>query len=540
MPRWVSADWRSPGAGLANALRPHLLRGDEFTMLYNVWLRSGNIVKRGGSVTQGSQPDAAVHRWMAHGYDTAGSSIRNRLRFVNGKFQWLNSTTWTDIVSGTGFTATTYPVSVQYQDKVFVVDAVNTPQQITIAATPTIANWTTMPSGINPSWVVLHNNRLYIGNDTSTPHQVWMCDPGTPATFQATEFYAVPDNQNGNFPKIAVNCGKGFLLLCQDYLCYLTGDGPNSHRIWQHPRGAACVGWRTAVDMGDFGVIYLTERGLFASDGTSPQEPIDPYGKINWGDINLTTETDNWAVRYGDIYILFYRSKGDPGPSPTTTVGTVYFRSSTFYNTMSFVTRVTTASNTTATHYIAYDCRKKQFIGMGSGAYSCGAWEQYRSGDTQDLWVGSATTNGKTYKWDQPGTWQDDSVSYPCIIKTGSVAQDPFAQYTVDKVQVKASTIKSVADAAEVNVYFNGDCDETKIAWQKTINLGEMNTLGDDASAYEPVTELADQVVKNVRPDVQGAPKKGLDPQVEVRHTGSTEFEVRGISAVTNKARGEE
>jgi len=533
MPRWIGADYRSPGAGLANALRPHLLRADEFSMLKNMWLRAGNLVKRGGAVQQGDAPDAAVVRWLFNAYDTAGSAIVNRLRFCNGKIQYLTGGAWTNLV--TGLTATTYPTAVQYQDKVWICDATMSPRRVTIASPPTITTWSGLPSGINPALVVLQNNRLYFCNDTSTPQYVYMCDPGTPETTQVTEFYQIPDMQAGNFPKAMVNCLNGILFLCQDYLVYMTGDGPLSHRLWHRPRGAACVAWRTAVDMGDFGAIYLTERGLYMTDGTSPSEPLDPYGKINWSDVNLTTETDTWAVRYGDIYLLWYRSKGDTTGAATQTA---YGRFSTLYAARSNYTKATSASQTS--HYIAYDCRLKQFVGMGTGNYSCGAWEQYRSGDTQDLWLGQATTGGEVHKWDQAGTWQDDGVSYECIAKTGAVSPDPFQLYTVDKIQLKTSVVKSAACAAEIRVYFNGETDETRVAWKKDVNIGSVNTVGEDGSNLEPVVDLDDQVVKNVRPAFDDGSKKGLDPQIEIRHTGSTEFEIRGISVNVTPTRGDE
>lgn len=532
MPRFVSADYRAPGAGLANALRPHLVRPDEFSSIQNMWLRSGNLVKRGGSVQQGDAPDAAVQRWMGLAYDTAGSSIRNRLRYINGKIQYLSGASWTNLV--TGLTATTYPVAVQYKDTIYWCDGTSTPQAITIASPPTIANWTTMPSGINPGWVVLHENRLYIGNDTSDPQQVWMCDPGTPATFQATEFYQVPDNQNGNFPKIAVNCGKGFLMLCQDFMVYLTGNGPLSHRLWHYPRGAACIAWRSAVDMGDFGVVYLTERGLFVTDGTSPPEPLDRSGKNNWGDINLTTETDTHGVRYGDVYVLFYRSKGDTAAAATQTARG---RFSTVVAANSRYSQASSAAQTS--HWIAYDCRLHQFVGMGTGAYSCAAWEQYRSGDTQDLWVGSATTNGETYKWDQAGTWQDDGAPIECIVKTGAVAPDTFQLYTVDEVQVKCQSVKSGECGLEVRVYFDGLSRESEAAWKKDVSIGSEGPQGADNSSLEPMRNLSGSVVRNVLPDMEDAHLKGTDPQVEIRQVSNTEFEFNGLSVKTTPAREE-
>lgn len=531
MPRYIADDWRAPGAGLANALRPHLVRMDEFSSIQNMWLRSGNLVKRGGAVQQGDAPDAAVVRWQFNAYDTAGSSIRNRLRFCNGKIQYLDGSSWMNLA--TGLTATTYPSAVQWKDAVYWCDGVNTPRVITIASPPTIANWTTMPSGINPSLVVLHENRLYITNDTSTPQQLWMCDFGTPSTFVSTEFYQVPDNQNGNFPKAMVNCGKGFLMLCQDFLCYLTGTGPLSHRIWQYPRGAACIAWRSAADMGDFGVVYLTERDLFVTDGTSPPENLT-NGKVNFGDVNLTSETDTHAVRYGDIYILFYRSKGDTMSAATQTARG---RFSAVYAARNRVTMATGGSTTS--HYIAYDVRNRQVVGAGTGAYASAAWEQYRSGDTQDLWVGSATTSGESYKWDQAGTWQDDGVDYECIVKTGSVAPDAFQLYSVDKIQLKCQSVKSGHCVAEVRVYFDGLAAENDVAWKADARIGSEGPQGDDIS-LEPMRNLSGMVVRNIRPDTTAAQQKGVDPQVEIRVVTATEFELDGISVYTTAQRGEE
>lgn len=521
--RWRIEDFRAPGCGLANGLKQHLLQPNQFTELSNLVLRNGVLMKRGGTVQQGDAPDAAVVRWIYNAYDTVGGSVINRLRFCNGKIQYLTGGAWTNLA--TGLTATTYPNAVSYKDAVYWVDGTNTPRVITIGSPPTIANWTTLPSGINPRWVVLHQNRLYYGGDITTPTYVYMTAPGDPTTTGTTDFYQVPDNQRGFYPAAAVNVGDGIGLFAQDYLCYLTGTGPLSHRIYQLPKGAAALYPRTVVDMGGF-AIFMTERGPFIWDGHTVAEPLDPYGDINWGDINFTTNTDTHAVRYGDYYILFYRSKGNVTTAAT---GTAFTRFSTIAAAATRLSTVASASAPSQTsNYIIYDTRLKQW-GGGTGNISCAHWEEALYGDTQDLWVGDSTTGGKVGKWDQAGTYTDYTVPYETRLRTAP-AGDAFRRCSIDRILLMSQVQQTNTGKCQIAVWSNGSVKEPP-TWRESVDLTPMGTQGGVPNRYGEEDQQEDVIVRQAVSPYKGTGKAGFQPQIEITEASDQPFVIRGIEA---------
>src|SRR6185503_1281903 len=308
---FIDDSFSRPNSGLVNGWRPSKLGPGEFSFMQNVKPYCDNIVTRGGTVAQGSSLGSATVTFMYHAYGTDASvALVVRLAVCGTKLRYrIGTGAWTDLK--TGLTAGTYWVACTYKGHVYMVDGVNTPQDVTIANPPTVTDYVTLPTGINPTWILLHLNKLKYAGDLTTPNYYYQTEFGTPGTTLTTSFYLQPDDQNGNYPKVGVPCFRNILLLCQDYLVLHTGAGPNTDQFYPMPRGAANTARRTAIDMGEFGVFLLTERGVASSDGRSV-EPIDPFGRINWGDIDLTTEDSCWAFRAApDVYRLYFKSKGD-------------------------------------------------------------------------------------------------------------------------------------------------------------------------------------------------------------------------------------
>jgi hypothetical protein len=480
MPVVQSFNFTRPGSGTKDGLQSHLLGPDDFSFLASVKPMSGVYAKIGGTVQQGDAPDAAPVRWLWHGYgNNASTAVINRLRTCNGKIQYLTGGAWTSLA--TGLSTSLYPTSFAYKGDVFWMNGTDTPRRITIGSTPTIASWTTMPTGINPRWGILHKNRVYIGADLSDPQQVWMCDPGTPHTFQTTEFYQVPDDQNGNYPKMAVAFNDGIGLFCQDFLVALTGTGASSHRFYSMPRGAACVAWRTVVDMGEFGAFFLSEHGVYAWDLHSPPVPLDPYEHVNTRDIDYTTEENAWACRYGDYYLLGFKSKGDlatssAGASAILLSSTGYTRLGSYISPRNRVTRTAFSSSGNCDHYYLYDARRKIWTGPHTGSFLCGAWEQYRYGDTQDLWLGDATTGGTVVKFDQQSSATDNGVDRPVVIRTGAFG-NPFRKIRILRVRFIWSAALSAGASIRVAIFQDGRESEPPVA-QASFSLQRIGEEG--------------------------------------------------------------
>lgn len=524
---YTANNFSKPGGGIVNGLRPHLVQQDEMAFSLNMRLASGNWVKRGGTVAQGSAAAAAKVTWLFHAYDTTGGSLVVRMAMISTVLYYrIGSGAWTSFK--TGLTAGTYPSAVAYQDKVYWTNGVDTPQVITIANPPVASNWTTLPTGIIPSWVVLQKNRIYYGGDTSTPNLVYFTDFGTPATTQTTNFYQVPDDQNGNYPKAACNIGDGIGLFCQDFLVYLTGVGPLTHQLFHMPRGSACVARRSVVDMGEFGAYFLTERGIFSWDGNSPPIPVDPFGRINWSDIDMTTEDNIWAMRVGDEYRIYYKSKGDT--SATTASAADVLASSTARTRMTILywalTRITAVPFTTSGtigYYLAYDCRLKQWS-LHTGNHLCGAWTQYRYGDTQDPWVGSAAADGLVFMADQISAFTDNAVSIVCYLKTGSLVWNERAKVT--RVKAQFGVVRSGDAKVRICVWQNGlQGEPDPPAAEATASLALTSAPG-GADTYNMPGNWLDFVP--VDEDLAYTGEVGYDPQLEYTFVANTAFEFRG------------
>lgn len=522
-------DLSRPGALLVSGRRGPLLAPDQFSEFFNMWQRHGAAVKRGGAVIQGAALATASVRWLCHAYnaDTA-SPLVVRMALCGTVLRYkITSGSWTDFA--TGLTAGTYPVSATYKDQVWWCDGTNTPLKISIANPPVDSSWGGLPSGINPQWVVLHKNRLYYGGDKSTPTYVYMTNPGTPETTTTTDSYQIPDDQRGFYPRIAVAMGEGVGMFAQDYKVYMTGTGPLSHRMYHFEKAAAAIYWRTVVSMGDGRAIYMTENGPYIWDGHTTAEPLDPNGEQNWGDIDFTTNETTWAIRYGDYYILAYKSKGD---TTTAATGTAFQRFSTVYAANTRLTKAATAPAVTS-HCFAYNIVTKQWS-QHDFPYACGAWEEALHGDTQDLWVGAAATTGdyagRVCKWDQVSQFTDDSraTHYDCIIKTGALG-DSFMRNRIDRVKVKAR-VSGLAEAKmRIAVYQDGRIHEPPV-WEDSVSLARTDAQGGDATKYNPVQHREGPVVKIAKPKKLGC-EAGYETQVEFRYSGSDSFEFNGYEA---------
>lgn len=501
-----------------------LCQPDDFTYLANVKHHAGKLVARGGTVIQGSAPASAKVTWLFAAYGTnASTALAVWMAMVDTVLYYkIGAGAWTSFK--TGLTAGTYPVAVQYQGHVYWCDGVNTPLDITIANPPTAATWATLPSGINPAWVVLHKNRLIYGNDLTTPQYVYFTDFGTPTSTQTTSFYFQPDDQNGNFAKIAVNCQNRVALFCQDYLVAKSGTGPNTDNFFQFPRGAACTAWRSVVDMGEFGVLYLSSNGVMSFDGNTPPEPVDQNGGVNVADIDLTTEALTWAMRVGDEYRLYFKSKGDVRTSAATAAqimssSSAITRVNAVYNTPNILTRaafVVPSATATTAYYYSFDCRKKLWTGPHNGQHLCGCWTKYMYGDTQDPLVGSSLADGVICLADQQSAFTDNGAPYDCIIRTGAIG-DPYRKTKITRVRTKWDIGSQPASKVRCAVWEEGRSIEPPQAAY-------------DLSLYRKKDgkDLEDLVQHNFTPSYRSV--AGREPQIEYRFTPSEGIGFRGHS----------
>lgn len=515
--RWTTQNFRRPGGPLVSGDHAAILESDEFQTTENTWPEHGKLNKRGGTVQQGDAPDAANVKWLMRVYGADSSAaLALTYRFCNGKLQYLTGGAWTNFA--TGLTATTYPVAVSYKNIIWWVDGVNTPTQITIADPPVDSNWTTLPSGINPQWVVLHKNRLYYGGDRSTPTYVYMTNPGDPTTTGATDFYQVPDDQRGFFPRIAVDMGDGIGFFAQDYKCFMTGTGPLSHRIYQFEKAQAALYWRTVVSMGDCRAIYLTEVGPFIWDGHSTAVPLDPHGRQNWGDMDLTTNETTHAVRYGDWWVCWYKKKGSTIAAATGTARQRFSIVTSSLNRYDIYSSSGTpgGGSSQSSSYIAYNVRTGQWtqgeMGNGVGVL-CACWEESLYGDTQDLWVGDATTGGKVGKFDQVGTYTDFTVPYEMRVRTAGIG-DQWARTSIEAVKIKASVHKAETSACTVSVYSNGSVRDPATWGPIDVSLSADHGLdGGPYSGGDDTPE--DFVVRTIPSPYKGQKRSGYSPQIE-------------------------
>lgn len=530
MPSYEFSGIYRPEAGLVDGWKPAALREDEVAVAQNMIPRNGGWCKRGGTVLQGSAPASATVRCLIHCYGTdASAALVVRVALIGTAWYYkVGAGAWTSFK--TGYTAGTYPVFATYKGQVYVVDGVNTPFYFTIANPPVAANWTTLPSGINPTWVLLEYNRIRYGGDLTTPNYFYMTNVGDPTTTTVTDFYLQPDDQNGNYPKIAVFNNNRIGLFCQDFLVAQTGAGPFTDQFYQMPRGAANVAWRSVVDMGEFGVYFLTARGVFSWDLNGPPVPIDPFGRINWGNIDFTTEALTWAMRVGDEYRIYFKVKGDitntsESLSAILLTSTAETRVSTYYAARTALTLEPFTTSTTSGYYYSYDCRKRQFSGPHTGGHLCGAWEQYRYGDTQDPWVGSAGADGKVWKADQQSAFTDDTtIAIICLLRTGAIG--PRRKKTkVERISAEFGVVDAAAQASvEVSVYQNGkQSDVSQPVAAYSVNISRKASQGDD-NALNDLEDCEDFVISEKTPDYTS--KSLPQPQIEFKYTGQSPFSI--------------
>lgn len=530
--RWSTTNWRRPGGPLVSGDHAAILESDEFSVFQNCWPSHGKASKRGGTVQQGDAPTAATVRWMQHAYGADSSvALAVRLRLCGTKVQYLTGGAWTDIAT---ITAGTYPVSVTYKNIVWRVDGVNTPAQITIASPPVETAWTTLPSGINPQWVVLHKNRLYYGGDITTPTYVYMTNPGTPGTTTVTDFYQIPDDQRGFFPRIAIDMGDGIGFFAQDYKCFMTGTGPLSHRIYQFEKAQAALYWRTVVSMGDCRAIYLTEVGPFIWDGHSEAQPLDKMGRQNWGAMDLTVNENTHAVRYGDWWVCFYKDKGGStaaGSGTATQMFSIYDASTRTCQVT--IGGVPSPSLAQSSSYIAYNIRTGQWTQgvQGTGGILCAAWEESLYGDTQNLWVGDATTGGKCGKWDQASDFTDYTVPFEMIVKTAGIG-DPWMRTSIDSVMIKASAHKDGTSRMSVSVYSNGSVRDPATWGPESVSLSNESGLDGDPQRYAGGDDVPEDFVIRTIPSPYGEGKRsGYSPQIQINDSTPSFTAIYAIAA---------
>ena len=191
-----------------------------------------------------------------------------------------------------------------------------------------------------------------------------------------------------------------------------------------------------------------------------------------------------------------------------------------------FITRTPFIAGGTPTHYYSYDCRINIMSGPHTGAHLSGAWEQYKYGDTQDPWVGDATTGGKVWKADQQSAFTDDgTVAIDCVLRTGAIG-NRHRKTTIQRVTADFTVIDAAAESAmSVLIYQNGHADPTRFVAKMDWSIGRKSALGMDAGAMNPLVDCEDFVVK------EGIPKylkpAGYQPQVEFRYSGQGAFAVR-------------
>lgn len=525
MNRWSTQNFRRPGTPLVSGDHASILEQDEFQLTLNTWPGSGKLYKRGGTVQQGDAPDAANVKWQMRCYGANSSTaLAITMRFCNGKLQYLTGGAWTNFA--TGLTATTYPVAVSYKNEVWWCNGTDTPVRITIADPPVDSSWTTLPSGINPQWVVLHKNRLYYGGDKTTPTYVYMTNPGDPTTTTPTDFYQIPDDQRGFFPRIAVDMGDGIGFFAQDYKCFMTGTGPLSHRIYQFEKAQAALYWRTVVSMGDCRAIYLTEVGPFIWDGHSAAVPLDPHGRQNWGDMDLTTNETTHAVRYGDWWVCWYKKKGSTISAAT---GTARQRFSVNVVSLNRFNFTAPSGSSQSSSYIAYNVRTGQWthgeMANGVGVL-CACWEEALYGDTQDLWVGDATTGGKSSKFDQVGTYTDLTVPYEMVVRTAGIG-DQWARTSIESVKIKASVHKNAVSACSVSVYSNGSVRDPATWGPQDISLSADHGVDGGGGDYMP----EDFVIRTIASPYKGQSRAGYSPQIEFRDSTADFTAIYSIAA---------
>ena len=528
MPTYEAEGWVRPGCGTVDGYSPAMLREDEGSVLQNLKIMNGKLVKRGGTVIQGSAPASATVRCLILCYSTdVATALALRVALIGTAWYYkVGAGAWTSFK--TGYTAGTYPVFVAYQGKVYVVDGTNTPFYFTIANPPVPTNWTTLPSGINPAWVVLHYNRLRYGGDLTTPNYYYMTDPGDPTTTTTTNFYLQPDDQNGNYPKIAIVNNNRIGLFCQDFLVSMSGAGPYTDQFYPLPRGAANVAWRSVVDMGEFGVFFLTERGVFNWDLNGSPVPIDPFGKIDWGSIDFTTEALTWAMRVGDEYRLYFKAKGDITRTSASAAAIIasstgYTRVGGVYAARTFVSLRAFTTSTTTDSYYSYDCRLRQMTGPHTGGHLCGAWEQYRYGDTQDPWVGSAAADGKVWKADQQSAFTDDTTTaIECVYRSGAVGARRKTT-RVTRITTEFGVVDAPAESGvEVSLWQNGMQDGFAYCAVYSVGISRRPEDGGD------ILDMEDFVVNETIPQYKGG--VGKQPQLQIRYAGQSPFELRSYA----------
>lgn len=521
-----------PEAGLRSGVRGHRLRPWQAQILQNWQLQGDSLVRRRGSTQQGTvvsgmnKPITGLH----HFYSGTTSA---RLAAAGTKWFYKIGGDWTD--SGLAVTATKYTVAAQYQGYGWIVNGTDTPQRFT-PTTGAVTAWTTQAS-IIPQWVAGPYRQRLFYNDAANPHRVYYTGQGTPQTTDATSWLAVPDDQNGNFPRIGMMVGNDWIgCFGQEHAVNLSGASPLSFRTVKMPAGPGLVSWRTVVDMGGF-VILMTGDGPMIWDGYGPLIPIDPRRTVDWSDVDYTTPEHCWAVRYHNKWILFYRSKAAAAASTQTSPRMFGWMAGISSALLGLFRRVGAQSQTS--HFISYDLVTKTFDGPHTGCWLSGAQAQYRNSDRQELWLGhSGSAWGGVAITDQPDVYKDyDSsgthATYDSIFRSGSCVDDTFERHIFRGCRLQFGT--SDKGSVRARVIFNG-LDSHKDMQEEVLSLSRLG-CENPQQRVETDDDQAEGVWRRFGPD---SAKKcsGYAPQLELLCNSDVGASIDSYSMLCEAAAG--
>lgn len=521
-----------PRSGSATGMQPHLRMPDDFHELRNVVFANGVLAKRGGTALQGSAIASADVKWLFHAYNDADSLTVRMAKCGTVLYYKVGTGAWTSFK--TGLTAGTYPVAVQYQNKVYWVDGVDF-GVITIANPPVYSAWTTLASGAMPTFVLLHLNRIYYNHGGSSKSKMNFTNFGDPTTTDSGSAFRLPDDQAGNSPTIGVGLGDRMIYFCQDYVVMVTGAGPFTFNTERMPRGAAVAAWRTVVDMGGY-VLAMGPDNVYATDGTRPPTPILEPGKINFDDFDLRTNQHTWAMRAAvDEYWLFYRSKADQSQAAAPLASPARLAA---MRTMLVATRLTrtaaVSAPSTTSHCYRINRSTGQITGPHDGPWLSGAWQQFRQSDNQEPWLGSSFAGGKVAAAEQDTftdvTSSSNTANYLASVRTGAIfpRDIPGASmmyWNVQGITVSFATQKAPNGAMTARVYFDARLDSPAI--EKTVRLGKRQPVRGEGGPPGEI-EMPEGAAVDLSPDGDDQ-TVGLWPELELEEMSDNAWAIWGF-----------
>lgn len=524
------SDFRRPESGTADHEQPHLRAPDDFGEMENFVFSGAGIVKRGGTVQQGTAPAAAKVWFLYSAYDSDSTTVVRLAQVGTVLYYKITSGSWTSLKTGL---AAAYATATTYKGHVYMVNGTDA-RDITIANPPTDTAWITLASGATPYLVCTHQNRVLYDHGGTARYRIHFTAFFDPNTTDTDDEFKVPDDQGGFYPVAMVAMDEGVCFAGQDWIGGLTGAGPFTFRLKTMPKGAPLVDGRAICSMGTY-VIYLTPHGPYYYDlSDSPPEAIDPYERRAYHNMDFTTAGDTHLHRVGEECWMFFRSKGYQQPAAAQTPRNLV---AFFAAYLSRLVRVVSASQpATTSHHYRFHTKRKQWSGPHSGAWSCLSWESWHNGDTQAVWLGSAWAGGKTVKADQTTLTDVDSTSdtslYTARLKTGALLDRqlgpiaPFLDHEVQQVFLMHGT-RTGGGAGTLRVYLD---NKEKASFEKTVPLDVMGPIMGQ-NGGPGIIDRQGGAVYAAKPD--GNQKNiGLWPQLEFEETSSRPVEIRGIGAI--------